>query len=295
MEGPERRTKELTPFQEKILDRESKFKLVLSVLVTFFVIGFLFVFIYCIIIGKITFNFTDLRFSDLLSLIMAIFAISLSIIFYHKATETSNIFYNNSYEFTNHVSELLGRIESGFEERLKQLDKGQSDLIGKFDRLPYLKESISEEDKKLQKEIEEKQKIVAELLSKTSLHEHEKEQIKNQLIEKDKSIDDYKKEIRRLSKQLDHFEGHISLKDRDQSLIREMRGYLYRELHEKLPKIEKSMSFEMFIDFFYSQMGQLHSGFIHDMKRYGLLNQDDKLTRSGLSFINYIYHELREG
>lgn len=117
--------------EEKIRNRENLFKLFLWSLISLCAIVLSIVFIYNMLIGNIKFDFTDLRFTDLLSLIMAIFAIFLAIAFYLKATETSNVFYNNTYEFTNHTSELLGRIEAGFEERLKQIDKGQSDLIGR--------------------------------------------------------------------------------------------------------------------------------------------------------------------
>ncbi len=44
--------------------------------------------------------FVGFAFSDLLAMLLAMFAIALSVLFYFKATETANVFYNNTYRFT---------------------------------------------------------------------------------------------------------------------------------------------------------------------------------------------------
>ena len=62
--------------------------------------------------------------ATLISLLLALFAIWLSALFYFKATETSNAFYDNTYKFTRDVAQLLAKMESGFGERLKNLDEG---------------------------------------------------------------------------------------------------------------------------------------------------------------------------
>ena len=87
-------------------------------------------------ISKINLDLSDFNFTDLLSLLMALFAISLSVAFYFKAEETSNKFYHNSYEFTKEISEILGRIEAGFGEQLRHLDQGYTGLRDKVDGIP---------------------------------------------------------------------------------------------------------------------------------------------------------------
>ncbi|TOH64776.1 hypothetical protein CGI76_24340, partial [Vibrio parahaemolyticus] len=52
-----------------------------------------------------------------LSIVLALFSVGLSAIFYFKATDTSNKFYDNSYKYTKDVAQLLVKIESGFGER----------------------------------------------------------------------------------------------------------------------------------------------------------------------------------
>lgn len=69
------------------------------------------------------FDFSQLQFgfTDLLSIILALFAVWISVNFYHKKNETSNRFYNNTYTFTKDISETLGRIEERFGEKLESL------------------------------------------------------------------------------------------------------------------------------------------------------------------------------
>jgi len=62
--------------------------------------------------------------STLLSLLLALFSVALSALFYFKATDTSNAFYDNTYKFTKEIAELLVKIESGFGEKLRHLDEG---------------------------------------------------------------------------------------------------------------------------------------------------------------------------
>ena len=70
---------------------------------------------YKIITSQFNFLFD---FSSFLSLVMAFFSIGL---FYFKATETSNSFYDNTYKFTQEIAGLLVKIESGFGEKLNHL------------------------------------------------------------------------------------------------------------------------------------------------------------------------------
>lgn len=66
-------------------------------------------------------NIDRFSFTDLLALVLAIFSVWLSVMFYFKADEGSKRFYNDSYEFTRDISVILGRIEERFGERLTSL------------------------------------------------------------------------------------------------------------------------------------------------------------------------------
>ena len=56
----------------------------------------------------------DIDFPTLLSLLLALFSVALSALFYFKATETSNAFYDNTYKFTRDIAQLLVKIESHY-------------------------------------------------------------------------------------------------------------------------------------------------------------------------------------
>lgn len=78
--------------------------------------------------AEFKFDMSAFNFSDFLSLILAISAVGLSSAFYFKADDSAKQFYNNSYNFTKDIATILGRIETGFGEKLSTLNKGYDDI-----------------------------------------------------------------------------------------------------------------------------------------------------------------------
>lgn len=66
-------------------------------------------------------DLSKLDYKDALNLVLALFAIWLSVSFYHRASDSSNKFYDRVYNFTKDTSTLLGALQAGFGEQLKQL------------------------------------------------------------------------------------------------------------------------------------------------------------------------------
>jgi hypothetical protein len=93
----------------------------LAVIRDVLVIAFIILFAWKLLNANISLNLSGFAFSDLLSLLLALFSVWLSVAFYLKASDTSNKFYDNTYRFTSNISELLGRIEERFGERLRHL------------------------------------------------------------------------------------------------------------------------------------------------------------------------------
>ncbi len=87
----------------KIKSRESWFKIIILSVFSFVII---------ILLHRSSFNInlSNLSFTDVLSLLLALFSVGISIAFYFRATETSNEFYNNTYRFTQDASKILERI-----------------------------------------------------------------------------------------------------------------------------------------------------------------------------------------
>lgn len=187
-----------------------------------FIVGILFtiLIVYKLSISSITFDFSKFDFNVLLSLILALFAISLSVAFYFKATDTSNLFYDNTYKFTKEISEILGRIEAGFGERLRHLDEGYSGLRDKFDNghseqnIRETKEEIEIEKQKLKDEIEQRNRILNSVIEKAQLEQHEKEEIRRQLKEKEIEISKQNRDINFLKQRL-HSESETENTDLD--------------------------------------------------------------------------------
>jgi hypothetical protein len=271
---------------------ESWLKLITWSVTYFLIIVILIIILYRIINEDFKFIFTDLRFSDLLSLIMAIFAIALSIIFYLQAEKTSRTFYNYTYRFTITTSALLGRIEAGFTEKLRHLDEGQISLKERFDKIPYMnpettKKEISEETRKLEKEVSERQKIIDRLLERSSLEIHEKENVISELKEKEKTIDEMKREISHLNRRLTHENENI-ISNENIVTLRAMMEYLRSQAPElfnmsleqirALSSRELKEKFELYINKFDHR-------FVSDLRLRHYLEANDKLTKEGVRFL----------
>lgn len=102
----------------------------------------------------------DFSFTDLLSMFLAVSAIALSAAFYFKADESARSFYTNTYQFTKDVSESLGRIDSGFGERLKNIDQSYVGISNKLDR--FTDPSYMASKAKAAKDVEEKEAEIQE-------------------------------------------------------------------------------------------------------------------------------------
>ena len=216
---------------------------------------------------ELSLDIKEFGFTDLLSMIVAFFAISLSVVFYFKATDTSNRFYDNSYAFTKDVSEILGRMEAGFGERLKHLDEGYSGIRDKFDRLPFdsakTMEDIEKENQEIKDKEAEQHKMLENLAKKAKLAETEKVELFEHMNTLSHELEQSKRQARRLEKKmrmnnsrvdseshavLDYVNRRI-LKARDQERSpKSMRSghlHLFREIKREQKPIKKLYLIEL--------------------------------------------------
>ncbi|MGF1773845.1 hypothetical protein L4C42_16220 [Vibrio wakamikoensis] len=199
----------------------------------------------------------EFTFTDLLSMVLAFFAIALSVAFYFKATDTSNRFYDNSYAFTKEVSEILGRIEAGFGERLRHLDEGYSGIRDKFDKLPYdstqVKAEIEKEKEEVRKKEAEQQTVLEDLAKRAHLAEAEKDELFSRMKQITKELDDAKRESRRLTRSMRlhavESDSRYEALDYLQKLMDDIRpanldplsrrgsyGYLFQDIANDIPR-----------------------------------------------------------
>jgi len=114
---------------------------IMSVIVTVFL---------CFMIYKST-----ITIEGIISVLLAFFSISISVFFYIKASETSNTFYDRSYDIMKDVSVSLGKIEERFGERLNSMNNTLCSIASIKDAT---KQDLDEKEK-------EKDKIIKDLMN----------------------------------------------------------------------------------------------------------------------------------
>jgi len=152
----------------------------------------------------------SIDFPTLLSLLLALFAVALSALFYFKATDTSNAFYDNTYKFTRDIAQLLVKIESGFGERLRHLDEGYSSMRNYLQNVPAkqaddverTKKKLETEEQEVEKVVAERNKIIEQLVERSHLQQEEKGKIVSQLKAKEEELSQFQHEIAKLNRRL---------------------------------------------------------------------------------------------
>lgn len=91
---------------------------------------------YRIAIGDDPFAIASLSFEQLVSLLLALFAIGLSLLFYHMANATANQFYIKMFEFAKDSSVSIGAMEAGVTARLTQIHENYEAFSRRFEQQP---------------------------------------------------------------------------------------------------------------------------------------------------------------
>ena len=241
----------------------------------------------------IDFSQIQFNFNDLLALILAIFAIWISINFYHKNNETSNKFYNNTYNFTKDISETLGRIEERFGEKLDSLKEENQSLSSRFDKY-YIHNSNNEKDLETEnnKEKEIEQKLQQELLEKNKLLDEFTQ--KYQVAEIDKTtflaeLENKNSEVNRLNRKLKLFENSNELDegqiDNQYGIPSRIVRYFRQNLVQESGLVELFQCEDMHLirNNFRSFSNKLSRNFWVDLEKYDLADENRILTDKGLN------------
>ena len=237
--------------------------------------------------------YANLNFSDLLALFLALFSIALSVLFYLKATETSNVFYDNTYRFTKDVSEILGRVEAGFGEKLTHLDEGYSGLKSAVEKIPFdrkqTEKDIEEEEKQLHKVEKEREEIIENLAERARLEGEEKKKLFAQLKEQDNELTNAKRELRFLRRRMTMAERHPRT-DGSISVPRALRQHIERYVLRQIPN---GLLFDAPIDVLNRHFRDVmrHVGpdkFSRDLRKFDVTDEDGDLTQGGRSLLREI-------
>lgn len=240
--------------------------------------------------AEVKVDLASFSFNDFLALVLALFSVALSVAFYFKANEASNQFYDNTYKFTNEMSEILGRIEAGFGERLRHLDEGYSGMRDRLDKLPHYGASPSdvkkEEDEIRRKEAEQRA-LIEDLARKAKLAEHEKQALFANLSTKNDELEQARMELRQMQAS-----RHQSPADPSQR--RAVLGYVARKLKRMLPEDQahEAITTLRIKKLFMENRSEIAEAAVEDLRKLDLVDSDDNLTREALMFLRM---ELKQG
>ncbi len=268
---------------QAIRNRESWLKVLVIAL-------FSFIIALKLVTSSFNINMSDFRFTDLLSLILAIFAMVLSVAFYFKATDTSNDFYNNTFIFTKEISEILGRIEAGFGERLRHLDEGYTKLGDKFENLPFdpikAEKKVKHEEEEIKKKEIERDRMLEELAQRAKLEDNEKKALFNKLDMENKELLDAKRELEFLKRRLEDAERSS---EHPPSRIPRMRASTKVFLANIVNQMEVFNATPGEIDARFNSLKEdIPEGIIDDLKHIGFLSPDGELTVRGVQILRNI-------
>lgn len=253
-----------------------------------------------ILIGVVAFKIyttpttLTIDFPTLLSLLLALFSVALSALFYFKATDTSNAFYDNTYKFTKDIAELLVKIESGFGERLRHLDEGYSSMRDYFqnsqhkhaDGVEKTKKKLETEEQEVEKVVAERNEIIRQLVERSQLQEEEKQRVLSELKDKEEELSKFQHEVNKLNRRLlvERMNKRLAESDRHPDLDSGIARFTLQNVVEKIG-IERVLEAPAIIvrREFSKLQDDLPRAYLRDLEQDGLF--DDELTPSGIRFL----------
>lgn len=200
---------------EKERNKSNPFKMIIFVTGGVCVASIMFLLIYQLL------N-TDFSYESILSLLLAFFSMFISIFFYFKADETSTNFYKSSYDFMKDISVTLGKIEERFGEKLNSLN----------DKISHLDSFSFEKSEEIQQQIDDKDKIINELMDKANLDVTEKENYRRQLKENEAQIELLKEQQESANREATYLRAKLA-EARESDLLWEPSTEILLKLHER--------------------------------------------------------------
>jgi hypothetical protein len=244
---------------------------------------------------------SSIDFPTLLSVLLSLFAIALSVAFYLKATETSNSFYDNTYRFTKDVSEILGRIEAGFGERLRHLDEGYAGLRDSVTKLPRdpvaAQRELGAEEATIKRLEEEKKQVLDQLAERAKLQDAEKSQLFEQMAAKDRELRQARAETASMRRRMLASPASATPESRESrestdSLLHRITRYTRDHVTRTLMPTETLRTEGAIRERFAEVRDALPGGYLKDLESLGYLEPGGQLTSRG---INWFLRQARHG
>ena len=216
---------------------------------------------------------------------LALFSVALSVAFYFKATEASNQFYDNTYRFTKEMSEILGRIEAGFGERLRHLDEGYTGMRDRLDKMPSYggatHSDVKKEEEEIRKRESEQKAVIEDLARKAKLADHEKQALFANLAQKSEELEQARIELRQMQESRTRTSEEAP--PRRSVVLRYVASMIKKELPEDYltEPITSLKARKLFADI----RPKLAEVALRDMEKLDLLDPDGELTRDAMMLL----------
>ena len=228
-------------------------------------------------------NFDYLYF---LSTVIALFAITLSVIFYFKSTEQSNKFYDNIFKFTKDTSNILAEMKTGLGHLEKVVYKSYDDVTQENETE---KNTIKKENEKIDKETKEVDKEITKLLEDNGVQKETIKNLKEQLFEQSKKYSELEKDKRFLSEELKR------LNNTRQETENNIFNYLFYMIRrsKRLTKDDIKLLSKMELRSYANDVIKKEQGaFIRDAEGFSII-KNNEITNIGLfNFIKWLQKNI---
>lgn len=226
----------------------------------------------------------------IVSILLALFSIFISMLFYFKTTETSNQFYITSNDHMKKQSELLGRIEERFGEKLNNVEK----LLAKAQGISL---NFEETNDSLNEVVKERDELYKKLLENKNAQGAEREKLTAELEEKQKRINELLEQNKINSIEIKEFINQINnsnsinssrydfnnYRNKEQQIIR----YLYQLLNNANIRIDQefdNLIIELNYNNRWADVPHLQAVFVNNLKQW-LLTRPQIPKKKTINFI----------
>lgn len=155
----------------------------------------------------------DFSIDSIVSILLAFFSITIAILFYFKADETSSKFYVKSYDFMKDVSVTLGKIEERFGGKLDNINN----------TLLHLNTEKQEKVSALEAAEKSRENLFSEIVDRKDISKEEEEKLKKEINKKNMEIKKLRQSLASLEKKVDL----IQKKNGEQILNEKVKTNLY--------------------------------------------------------------------
>ena len=258
--------------------------------------------------SDVSIDLNKFDFSDLLALLLALFAVAMSVAFYFKSTDSSNQFYDNIYNFTQKTSEILGRIEERFGEQLRHLDEGYGRIESRFEDMSKSPQEIQKKVKETEGEEEEAKQhlnatnkamreMMEKLAERAEMQEQEKEEFYRKMTELSEEKDQAQNRIREIESQRDAMQEQLMMME--ENMMRGVRDVgspiIDKILHH--PEIRDLISHHAPLEIIQKHSRNIFKNFpmeiMERLKEDGIVNSKDELTKSGCVLLRTMLNRYR--